>query len=82
MIESGIKRIVVPRATNSGKTYLMGAVAEKYNNDPKFVLEPTRPLLDSIKYIFKKFGIENAEFMTYQELIRMHLKQKLTLLQE
>lgn len=71
MIESGIKKIAAPRATGSGKTYLMGALAEKYNDDPKLVLEPTRPLLDSIKDKFTKFGIENTEFMTYQKLIRM-----------
>lgn len=29
MIKSGIKKIAVPRATGSGKTYLMGALAER-----------------------------------------------------
>ena len=49
MIDFGIKRIAVPRATGSGKTYLMGALTEKYNGDKKLVLEPTKPLLNSIK---------------------------------
>lgn len=71
MIDSGIKKIAVPRATGSGKTYLMGALAERYNGDKKLVLEPTRPLLNSIKDKFDEFGIENTEFMTYQKLIRM-----------
>lgn len=71
MIESGIKKIAVPRATGSGKTYLMGALAEKYNNDKKLVLEPTRPLLNSIKEKFDEFGIKNTDFITYQKLIRM-----------
>lgn len=71
MIESGTKRIAIPRATGSGKTYLMGALAEKYNDDKKLVLEPTRPLLDSIKEKFDKFSIVNTDFMTYQKLIRM-----------
>lgn len=71
MIDSGIKKIVVPRATGSGKTYLIGALAEKYNDDRKLVLEPTKPLLNSIKEKFDEFGITNAEFMTYQKLIRM-----------
>lgn len=71
MIESGAKRIAVPRATGSGKTYLMGALAEKFNNDFKLVLEPTRPLLNSIKEKFDEFGIANTDFMTYQKLIRM-----------
>lgn len=71
MIESGIKKIAAPRATGSGKTYLMGALAEKYNDDKKLVLEPTRPLLDSIKEKFDEFGIVNTDFITYQKLIRM-----------
>lgn len=71
MIESGIKKIAVPRATGSGKTYLIGALAEKYNDDKKLVLEPTRPLLDSIKEKFDEFGIANTDFITYQKLIRM-----------
>lgn len=71
MIDSGIKKIAVPRATGSGKTYLMGALAEKYNDDKKLVLEPTRPLLDSIKKKFDEFGIANTDFITYQKLIRM-----------
>lgn len=71
MIDSGIKKIAVPRATGSGKTYLMGALAEKYNDDKKLVLEPTRPLLNSIKEKFDEFGIANTDFMTYQKLIRM-----------
>lgn len=71
MIESGTKRIAAPRATGSGKTYLMGALAEKFNDDKKLVLEPTRPLLNSIKEKFDEFGITNTDFMTYQKLIRM-----------
>lgn len=71
MIESGIKKIVAPRATGSGKTYLMGALAEQYNNGKKLVLEPTRPLLNSIEEKFDEFGIANTDFITYQKLIRM-----------
>lgn len=71
MIESGIKKIAIPRATGSGKTYLVGALAEQYNNERKLVLEPTRPLLDSIKEKFDEFGIANTDFITYQKLIRM-----------
>ena len=71
MIESGIKKIAAPRATGSGKTHLMGALAEKYNDEKKLVLEPTRPLLDSIKDKFKYFGIVNTDFIPYQKLIRM-----------
>ncbi len=71
MIESGIKRIITPRATGSGKTYLMGALAEKFNDMPKLVLEPTRPLLNSIKEKFDEFGVMSTDFMTYQKLIRM-----------
>lgn len=72
MIESGIKKIAAPRATGSGKTYLMGALAEQYNNDKKLVLEPTRPLLNSIEEKFDEFGIANTDFITYQKLIRMN----------
>lgn len=71
MLESGKKKIAVPRATGSGKTFLMGALAEKYSSDKKIVLEPTKPLLDSIKDKFDEFGIENTDFITYQKLIRM-----------
>lgn len=71
MIESGIKKIAVPRATGSGKTYLMGALAEKYNDDLKLVLEPSNPLLGEIKDKFEEFGINNTDFITYQKLIRM-----------
>lgn len=71
MLESGIKRIAVPRATGSGKTYIMGALAEQYDSDKKLVIEPTRPLLNSIKEKFNEFGIENTDFITYQKLIRM-----------
>lgn len=71
MIESGIKKVVAPRATGSGKTYLMGALAEKYNDNKKLVLEPTRPLLNSIEEKFNEFGIANTDFITYQKLIRM-----------
>lgn len=71
MIESGIKKIVAPRATGSGKTYLMGALAEQYNSDKKLVLEPTIPLVESIKEKFDEFGIDNIEITTYQKLIRM-----------
>lgn len=49
----------------------MGALAEKYSSDKKIVLEPTKPLLDSIKEKFDEFGIENTDFITYQKLIRM-----------
>ena len=70
-LESGIKKIAVPRATGSGKTYIMGALAEQFNNDRKLVLEPTRPLLNSIKGKFDEFGIANIDFITYQKLIRM-----------
>lgn len=72
MIESGTKKIAVPRATGSGKSFLMGALAEQYNNNKKLVLEPTRPLLDSIKEKFDEFGIANTVFMTYQKLIRLN----------
>lgn len=71
MLESGIKKIAVPRATGSGKTYLMGALAEKYNDDSKLVLEPSNPLLKDIKDKFEEFGIDNTDFITYQKLIRM-----------
>lgn len=71
LLESGIKKIAIPRATGSGKTYIMGALAEQYNDDKKLVLEPTRPLLKSIKEDFDEFGIANTEFITYQKLIRM-----------
>lgn len=70
-LESGIKKIAVPRATGSGKTYIMGALAEQFNNDRKLVLEPTRPLLNSIREKFDEFGIVNIDFITYQKLIRM-----------
>lgn len=46
-------------------------MAEKYNDMPKLVLEPTKPLLNSIKEKFDEFGITNTDFMTYQKLIRM-----------
>lgn len=88
MIESGIKKIVAPRATGSGKTYLMGALAEKYNNDLKLVLEPSNPLLGEIKDKFEEFGINNTDFITYQKLIRMsdediaQMKYKLIFLDE
>lgn len=88
MIESGIKKIAVPRATGSGKTYLMGALAEKYNDDPKLVLEPSNPLLGDIKDKFEEFGINNTDFITYQKLIRMsdediaEMKYKLIFLDE
>lgn len=72
MIESGTKKIAVPRATGSGKTFLIGALAEQYNDEKKLVLEPTRPLLDSIKEKFDEFGIANTDFMTYQKLIRLN----------
>lgn len=71
LLDSGIKKIAIPRATGSGKTYIMGALAEKYNSDKKLVLEPTRPLLNSIKEKFDEFGIANTDFITYQKLIRM-----------
>lgn len=71
MIESGITKIAAPRATGSGKTYLMGALAEKYNDENKIVLEPTKTLRDSIKDKFREFGIGNTDFMTYQKLIHM-----------
>ena len=67
MIELGTKKIAAPRATGSGKTYLMGALAEKYNDDKKLVLEPTRPLLNSIEGKFDAFGITNTDFITYQK---------------
>lgn len=71
LLESGIKKIAIPRATGSGKTYIMGALAEQYNDDKKLVLEPTRPLLKSIKEDFDKFDIANTDFITYQKLICM-----------
>lgn len=70
-LDSGVKKIAIPRATGSGKTYLMGALAEKYNDEKKIVLEPSKPLLDSIQNNFAKFGIKNTDFMTYQKLIRL-----------
>ena len=88
MIESGIKKIAAPRATGSGKTYLMGALAEKYNDDSKLVLEPSNPLLGDIKDKFEEFGINNTDFITYQKLIRMsdediaQMKYKLIFLDE
>lgn len=71
MIESGTKKIAIPRATGSGKTYLVGALAEKYNDDRKLVLEPSRPLLNDIEEKFDEFGIDNTDFLTYQKLVRM-----------
>ena len=71
LLESGIKKIAIPRATGSGKTYIMGALAEQFNDDKKLVLEPTRPLLNSIKEKFDEFDIANTDFITYQKLIRM-----------
>lgn len=71
LLESGIKKIAIPRATGSGKTFVMGALAERYNSDKKLVLEPTKPLLNSIKEKFDEFGIVNTDFITYQKLIRM-----------
>lgn len=49
LLESGVKKIAIPRATGSGKTYVVGALAEQFNDEKKLVLEPTRPLLNSIK---------------------------------
>lgn len=72
MIELGSKRIAIPRATGSGKTYLMGALAEKYNDDTKLVIEPTKPLLDSVKEKFDELGITNTDFITYQKLLHMN----------
>lgn len=60
MIESGTKKIAVPRATGSGKTYLIGALAEKYNSDKKLVLEPTRPLLSRSQAQRKRDGLEGV----------------------
>ena len=71
MLEKGVSKLVASRATGSGKTYLMAALAEQYNDDKKLVLEPSNPLLDSIKGDFAKFGIKNTDFMTYQKLIRL-----------
>ena len=71
LLGSGIKKIAIPRATGSGKTYIMGALAEQFNDDKKLVLEPTRPLLNSIKEKFDEFDIANTDFITYQKLIRM-----------
>lgn len=71
LLESGVKKIAIPRATGSGKTYVVGALAEQFNDEKKLVLEPTRPLLNSIKEKFDEFGIENTDFITYQKLIRM-----------
>lgn len=71
MLEKGVSKLVASRATGSGKTYLMAALAEQYNDVKKLVLEPSNPLLDSIKGDFAKFGIKNTDFMTYQKLIRL-----------
>lgn len=71
LLGSGVKKIAIPRATGSGKTYVVGALAEQFNDEKKLVLEPTRPLLNSIKEKFDEFGIENTDFITYQKLIRM-----------
>lgn len=71
MLEKGVSKLVASRATGSGKTYLMAALAEQYNDAKKLVLEPSNPLLDSIKDDFAKFGIMNTDFMTYQKLIRL-----------
>lgn len=71
MLEKGVSKLVASRATGSGKTYLMAALAEQYNDAKKLVLEPSNPLLDSIKGDFAKFGIKNTDFMTYQKLIRL-----------
>lgn len=71
LLGSGVKKIAIPRATGSGKTYIMGALAEQFNDGKKLVLEPTRPLLNSVKEKFDEFGIENTDFITYQKLIRM-----------
>ena len=71
LLGSGVKKIAIPRATGSGKTFVMGALAERYNSDKKLVLEPTKPLLNSIKEKFDEFGIVNTDFITYQKLIRM-----------
>lgn len=68
LLESGIKKIAIPRATGSGKTYIIGALAEKYNNEKKLVLEPTRPLLNNIKEMFDKFGIANTDFFYIPEI--------------
>lgn len=71
LLKSGVKKIAIPRATGSGKTYVVGALAEQFNDEKKLVLEPTRPLLNSIEEKFKEFGIANTDFITYQKLIRM-----------
>lgn len=72
LLGSGVKKIAIPGATGSGKTYIIGALAEQFNDEKKLVLEPTRPLLKSIKEDFDEFGIENTDFITYQKLIRMN----------
>lgn len=70
-IESGIRKLAIPHATGSGKTYLMGALAEKYNDDKKIVLEPRTQLRDDIEKDFREFGITNTDFITYQKLIHI-----------
>lgn len=70
-ISEGKKKIAVSHATGTGKSHLIAKLFEDYSNDNKLVLVPSTYISDQIQKLFEKYGIQNADIMLYQKLIKM-----------
>ena len=61
------------QATGTGKTYLILRLLEIYNDIGKFaiIIAPNREIIKQTKNSMKKFELNNAQFYTYQKLLKM-----------
>ena len=61
------------QATGTGKTFLILRLLEILNDEEKVavIFAPNREIIKQTKKRMKKFGLNNANFFTYQKLARM-----------
>lgn len=70
-LADGKKKFAISHATGTGKSYIIAKLSEKFNQEKKLILLPSRYIKEQIEGLFTKYGIGNTDFLLYQKLIKM-----------
>lgn len=70
-LADGKKKFAISHATGTGKSYIIAKLSEKFSQEKKLILLPSRYIKEQIEGLFTKYEIENTDFLLYQKLIKM-----------
>lgn len=70
-LADGKKKFAISHATGTGKSYIIAKLSEKFSQEKKLILLPSRYVKEQIEGLFTKYKIENTDFLLYQKLIKM-----------